>query len=214
VVGTNGTNVSGDATGWSLQDVTNSMEAAKATLVPYALDARVSRFTVQTFATGLLSAVGHNPTIGLRDFSGEVSFNQEALQGSGFRLSIKTTSLSVQDDISDKDRREIERLMSEQILETAKYPEAVYQAPVLSITRLGESLYSAVLDGNLTFHGVTCKQPVAARIAVFGTMLRASGNFTLRQTDYGIKLISVAGGALKLKDELKFAFEMVAREQE
>ena len=214
MVRTGGTNVSADATGWSLQDVTNSMEAAKATLVPYVLDARASRFTVQTFATGLLSAVGHNPTIGVRDFSGEVSFSQEALQGSGFRLSLKTTSLSVQDDISDKDHREIERLMNEQILETAKYPEAVYEAPVLSITRLGESLYSAVLDGNLTFRGVTCKQPVAARIAVFGTVLRASGNFTLRQTDYQIKLISIAGGALKLKDELKFSFEMVAREQE
>jgi polyisoprenoid-binding protein YceI len=201
-------------TGWSLHDVTNSMEAAKATLVHYVLDARASRFTVQTFATGLLSAVGHNPTIGVRDFSGEVSFSQEALQGSGFRLSIKTTSLSVQDDISDKDRREIERLMNDQILETAKYPETVYEASALSITRLGESLYSAVLDGNLRFHGVTCKQPVAARVAVFGTMVRASGNFTLRQTDYQIKLISIAGGALKLKDELKFSFEIVAREQE
>jgi polyisoprenoid-binding protein YceI len=192
----------------------NSMETAKATLVHYVLDAKASRFTVQAFATGLLSAVGHNPTIGVRDFGGEVSFSSEALQGSGFRLNIKTTSLSVQDDISDKDRREIERLMNEQVLETTKYPGIVYEAPVLSITRLGESLYSAVLDGNLTFHGVTCKQPVAARIAVFGTMLRASGNFTLRQTYYQIKLISIAGGALKLKDELKFSFEMVAREQE
>ena len=194
--------------------MTNSMETAKATLVHYVLDARASRFTVQAFATGLLSAVGHNPTIGVRDFSGNVSFSPEALQGSGFRLNIKTTSLSVQDDISDKDRREIERLMNEQVLETAKYPQIVYEAPVLSITRLGESLYSAVLDGNLAFHGVTCKQPVAARIAVFGTMLRASGNFTLKQTDYQIRLITVAGGALKLKDELKFSFEMVAREQE
>ncbi len=197
-----------------VQDVTNPMEAAKATLVHYVLDARASRFTAQAFATGLLSAVGHNPTIGVRDFSGDVRFSPETLQGSGFRLNIKSTSLSVQDDISDKDRREIERLMSEQVLETANYPEIVYEAPVLSITRLGESLYSAVLDGNLTFHGVTCKQPVAARIAVFGTMLRASGNFTLKQTDYQIKLISIAGGALKLKDELKFSFEMVAREQE
>jgi len=54
---------------------------------------------------------------------------------------------------------------------------------------------------------------VTARIAVFGTMLRASGDFTLKQTDYQIKLISVAGGAIKLKDELKVSFEMVAREQ-
>jgi polyisoprenoid-binding protein YceI len=207
-------NVSGNAAGWSLRNVTNSMETVESTLVHYVLDAKASRFNTQAFVTGLLSAVGHNPTIGVRDFSGEVRFSPEVLQGSGFRLNIKTASLSVQDDISDKDRREIERLMKEQVMETEKYPEIVYEAPFLSITRLGESLYSAVLDGNLTFHGVTCKQPVPARIAVFGTMLRASGSFTLRQTDYQIKLISIAGGSLKLKDELKFSFEMVAREQE
>jgi hypothetical protein len=45
-------------------------------------------------------------------------------------------------------------------------------------------------------------------------MLRASGDFILRQADYQIKLVSVAGGALKLKDELKFSFEIVARKQE
>jgi polyisoprenoid-binding protein YceI len=190
------------------------METAKATLTHYVVDARASRFTVQAFATGILSAVGHNPTIGIRNFSSDVHFSAEALQGSGFHLSIKTASLTVQDDISDKDRREIERLMNEQVLEIPKYPEIVYEAPVITITKLEDSLYSAALDGNLTLHGVTCRQPVTARVAVFGTMLRASGDFTLKQTDYQIKLISVAGGGLKLKDELKLSFEMVAREQE
>ena len=38
---------------------------------------------------------------------------------------------------------------------------------------------------------------------MLGNMLRASGEFSLNQTDFGIKLVSVAGGALKLKDELK-----------
>jgi hypothetical protein len=47
-----------------------------------------------------------------------------------------------------------------------------------------------------------------------GTFLRASGDFSLNQTDYGIKLVSVAGGALKLKDELKFSFEIVAWREE
>jgi hypothetical protein len=45
-------------------------------------------------------------------------------------------------------------------------------------------------------------------------MLRASGEFLLSQSSYGIKPVSVAGGALKLKDELKFSFEIVARKQE
>jgi polyisoprenoid-binding protein YceI len=194
--------------------VTSSMETIKNTLVRYIIDARTSRFTVQAFATGLLSAVGHNPTIGVRNFSGDVNFSSEAIQGSELRMSIKAKSLSVQDDISDKDRREIERLMNERVLETAKYPEIVYEAPLFSITRMGESLFTANLDGSLTLHGVMHRLPVTARVAIFGRMLRASGDFTLKQTDYEIKPISVAGGAIKLKDELKFCFEMVAREQE
>jgi hypothetical protein len=47
-----------------------------------------------------------------------------------------------------------------------------------------------------------------------GTMLRISGEFPLRQSDYGIEPFSFAGGALRLKDELKFNFELVARKQE
>jgi polyisoprenoid-binding protein YceI len=190
------------------------MEFAKAALAHYVVDTKASRFTAQAFATGILSAVGHNPTLGIRDFRGDMHFSSETVQGSEFQMRIKADSLSVQDGISDKDRREIERLMNEQVLEITKYPEIAYEAPVISVTKLGDSLYSAALDGNLTLHGVRCRQPVTARVAVFGTMLRASGNFTLMQTDYEIKLISVAGGALKLKDELKLSFEVVAREQE
>lgn len=193
--------------------MTNSMEAATANLVHYIIDPKASRFTVQAFVSGVLFAMGHNPTIGIRKFTGAVDFSPEDLKGSGLRLSIQASSFSVQDDISDKDRREIERLMNEQVLEVASYPEIVYEASVVSVTRLEDTIFSAALNGNLSFHGVTHNQPLTARIATYGEMLRASGEFTLRQSDYQVKPVSVMGGALKLKDELKFSFEMVARQQ-
>jgi polyisoprenoid-binding protein YceI len=108
--------------------VTDSMETAKTTLHRYVVDARASRFTVQAFATGILSAMGHNPKIGIRSFSGEVDFSPETAEGSGFRLSMQANSLSVLDDVPDKDRREMEKMMNEQVLEVAKYPEILYQA--------------------------------------------------------------------------------------
>jgi len=191
--------------------VTDSSNAAETSLAHYVVDARSSRFTVQAFATGILSAMGHNPKIGIGKFSGEVDFNSESLECRGLQLSIESASLGVLDDIGDKDRREIERLMNDQVLEIAKYPEIKYEASVASITRMGDSLYSAALNGNLTLHGVTRKQPITARIAVFDEMLRASGEFTLSQSDFQIKPVVVMGGALKLKDELKFSFEIVAR---
>ena len=42
--------------------------------VRYRLDPVRSRFTVQAFATGLLSFLAHSPTFGVRDFAGEMSF--------------------------------------------------------------------------------------------------------------------------------------------
>ena len=180
----------------------------------YVIDSRASRFTVQAFATGLLAKMGHNPTIGIRDFSGEMRFNPDAMEAGSFRFFIKTSSLGVQDDISDKDRREIERLMNQEVLETAKFPEILYEASSISVTKMSDMLYSATLNGDLTLHGVSRCQPIVARVTLLGSMLRASGDFTLNQTDYEIKLVSVAGGALKLKNELKFSFEIVARRQE
>ena len=43
--------------------------------------------------------------------------------------------------------------------------------------------------------------------------LRAYGEFLLRQSDFNIKLVSVAGGVVKIKDELKVSFDIVARKQ-
>jgi hypothetical protein len=41
-----------------------------------------------------------------------------------------------------------------------------------------------------------------------GESLRAQGDFSLKQTDYNIKLVSVVGGTLKVKNELKFSFDI------
>jgi polyisoprenoid-binding protein YceI len=193
---------------------TAAVEAAETPTDRFVIDTRSSRFTVQAFATGLLAKMGHNPTIGIRDFSGEMRFNPDKLEAGSFHLVVKTAFLSVQDDISAKDLKEMERLMNQEVLETAKFPEIVYDAPSISVTKMADALCSAMLKGNLTLHGVTRSQPIAVRVALFGSMLRASGDFSLDQTDYNIKLVSVAGGALKLKDELKFSFEIVARKQE
>lgn len=187
---------------------------AGTTMDHYVIDTRASRFTVRAFATGILSAMGHNPTIGIRDFSGEMTFDPESVAAGSFRLSIKSTSLSVQDDISDKDRREIERLMNEQVLETKNFPQINFESSEIAVSKMGDALFSARLNGTLNFHGVARGETITARVSWMGSMLRASGEFPLSQAKYDVKPVSVAGGALKIKDELKFSFEIVARKQE
>jgi hypothetical protein len=51
---------------------------------------------------------------------------------------------------------------------------------------------------------------IPAQIFLEGDKLLAKGDFTLRQTDCGIKPVSAVGGRLKVKDELKFNFDLTA----
>ena len=79
----------------------------------------------------------------------------------------------------------------------------------MKATPIGSSQYRVEITGPMTIHGVTNDQTISARVIVGNDRLRASGQFTLRQTDYSIELVSVAGGALKVKDELKVTFDVV-----
>lgn len=179
----------------------------------YSIDPGVSRFVVRAFASGLFSALGHSPTLAIRDYSGEAQFAAGTLEEACLTLKIKAASLTVQDNISDKDRREIERTMNQEVLETARFPEIVYKTLSVSATKTGDGQFLLNLTGELSLHGVTSKQPLTARVAITGNMLRANGEFSVLQTTYGIKPPSVAGGAVKLKDELQCSFDIVARKQ-
>ena len=184
--------------------------AAPTTLDRYTIDARGSRVMIRAFASGLLSAMGHNPVIAARDVSGEIKLVPQTLEVTELRLRIATASLTVQNDMSDKDRREIERTMWEEVLEVARYPEILIVSSKVTVEKAAGPI-RAVLDGDLTVRGVTRPQRVAAQVFQMGDTLRAQGEFEIRQTDFGITPVSVAGGALKLKDELTCAFDLLAR---
>jgi polyisoprenoid-binding protein YceI len=180
----------------------------------YTINPMVSRFAVQAFATGMLSAFGHNPKIAIRDLKGEIQFDPAHIDASSMHLVIRADSLSVTDKISDKDRRDIESDMRDKVLETAKYPEIVFDVSNVIVNQADNGQSSVTLNGQLTLHGVTKPQKVAATLVPTGDMLRAFGELSLRQSDYGIKPTSAVGGALKVKDEVKFTFDIVARKQD
>jgi polyisoprenoid-binding protein YceI len=182
--------------------------------VRYVIDPSVSRFTVQAFATGLLSTFGHNPTIAISDWHGEIQFVPESYEKAFVRLTVRTGAMQVLDEIKEKDRKTLEQTMYGEVLEVDRYPEAVFEGKQISVQRLGTDLWLARATGDLSFHGVTQTHSFEARVTPMAAMMRISGEFSLRQSDYRIKPVSFAAGTLRLKDELKFNFELVARSQE
>lgn len=179
----------------------------------FVIDTAVSRFTVQAFATGLLSVFGHNPTIAIRDYEGEIQFVPETYEKALVRVTVRTSTMEVLDEMKNDDRKKLEQLMYEDVLDVKQFPTAVYESKEITVQKLGDLLQARV-SGELEFHGVTLTHSVDTRVTDMGAMLRISGDFSLRLSDYGIKPVSFAAGALRLKDELKFKFELVARRQD
>lgn len=183
--------------------------------VRYVIDARGSSFIVQASSTGLLSAFGHDPRIAIRGFQGDVEFSpgSATLDDARLLLRVRADSLEVTDDISEKDRDEIERRMYAEVLDTERFPDIVYDC--LRVTGSGSmDRYWVALNGEVTLRGVTRTLPITARLNLNGNSLRASGEFAMKQSDFGIPPVTAAGGTIRLKDELKCMFDVVARKQE
>ena len=176
----------------------------------YLIIADQSRLTVQAFARGFLSAFGHSPTLIVRRLAGEVEFDADTLDAASLQLKISADSLAVIDNMSEADRREIERRAREEVLEAARYPEIVFQPGKIAAQRSGEGQYLIRLTGQLSLHGITRNQALEASVALTQNCLRAQGKSLLRQSDYRIEPVTALGGAIKLKDELELSFDIVA----
>lgn len=177
----------------------------------YKINAGQSRFTVRALVGGLLSSVaGHDHTIAIRDFTGTVAFTYGPVTPASLQFTVKADSLAVTDKVSEGDRNKIQTTMRNDVLDVNSYPEITFASTSVTATRVEEGKYQTRINGDLTLHGMTRPLTINAIVTFYETRLEAEGQFTLRQTEYGIRPVSVAGGTIKVKDELKFSFNIVA----
>jgi polyisoprenoid-binding protein YceI len=182
-------------------------------LARYSLNAKASQFFVHAFATGLISVAALNPKFAIRDFSGEASFQPPLLGDASLSMKIRASSLEIMDEVSADDRKKINDSMFGEVLQTSLYPEIRFKSTKIEATKATESLFRLRVTGNLTLHGVTRVQEFDSQVMVSDDGFRAYGDFTLNQTNFGIQIASVAGGTLKMKDEVRFSFFLIGQRQ-
>ena len=156
-----------------------------------AIDSANSTITIHVGKTGLFSAAGHEHEV-------KAPVEQGAVDDSGSGrvwFTVRAAGLTVQ---PESDQAKVQSTMQSEVLESGKYPEIKFQST--SVRSAGNDAWS--VTGNLTLHGTT--KPVTVEVR------RASGAYTgetrIKQTDFGIEPVKVAGGAVKVKDELKIEF--------
>lgn len=182
--------------------------------IRYRFDPEKGRFTIQAFATGLLSSLGHSPTFAVRDYAGDARFGGGEIRGLELELIIYSDSLELTDRVGPVDRREIEDRMRRDVLETAVYPEIRFQAAHLADEAIAPGRFRLRIGGPLALRGVSRPQQIELELLLFKDGLGLRGGCSLRPSEFGIKPVTALAGAIRLKDELKLSFDLVAHEEE
>src|ERR1700722_20428008 len=98
----------------------------EAPTVHYVADTRASQFTVQAFAAGMIAVVAHSPKIAIRDWTGDARFTPLSIANASLSVKGKTSSFDVLDDLRDSNRRELQRVITAEVLGPVKYREFVF----------------------------------------------------------------------------------------
>ncbi len=164
---------------------------------PRAIDAEKSTMTVRVFKTGLLSGLGHDHEISAPVASGTVDKTTHQVE-----LHIDARALRVMDrGISDKDRAEIQsNMLGQPVLEAEQFPAIVFRGS--GAASAGNGAWT--VNGSLTLHGQT--HPIAVNVQEKSD--HYTGVSRLKQSDFGITPIKVAGGTIRVKDEIQIEFDI------
>ena len=178
----------------------------------YRIDASQSRFMVRAFAGGLLWFKGHDHFIAVRDFTGEAQLTPGGSPPASLQMTIRSESLvETRDVFTEQQKQIINKELREIVLETAKYPEITFKSTDVTGTLSGGQ-FEAKIGGDLTLHGVTRHIVIPAQVTLSGDTLRARGEFTVSRSDYNVHATSALHGTIRVRDKLKFTFDIVAHQ--
>jgi polyisoprenoid-binding protein YceI len=165
-----------------------------------AIDTQRSTIAIHVGKGGLLSAAAHDHTIEAPIASGTMRETPDAQ----IEFRIETARMTVKADpkVDAKTRATIQKDMEDMTLETAKFPEIAFRSS--HIEKLAGGQWK--VDGDLSLHGVT--KPVSLTVKQTGDAYTT--RTVLKQTDFGIKPISIGGGMIKVKNEVEIEFQIFA----
>jgi polyisoprenoid-binding protein YceI len=153
--------------------------------------------TVRVYKAGVFSAFGHNHEIAAPIADGKVDAAARQVE-----LHVETRALKVLDPgVSEKDLAETQRVMlSSEVLNAEAHPAIAFRST--SAEPAGTGAWK--VHGNLTVHG----QTKAVDVDVRQEGEHYVGTSRFKQTEFGIQPVKVAGGAIRVKDEIRIEFNI------
>jgi len=165
-----------------------------------------SKFEVTTHKSGFFSFAGHEHVIRARAFTGRILYVPSAPERSRFEIVVPADSLEVLTPPDTEEIRKVTAAMRSDVLDVAHHPEIRFESTALARTADGFHV-----TGTLMLVGKSQDVTVDIKTTVSSDTLRASGEFEVRQTAFGIRPYRGGpGGVVRVADRVTFHFEVIA----
>ena len=189
-----------------------SLAVAAAGPRTFTVDPEHSRALIDVGKSGTFSFAGHTHEVEAPLTSGIVHLDPDALTRSDVHLEFNAAAMRLtgKGEPPGDVPKVTQAMLGDQVLDAKTYPSITFEST--SVTAKGAlPTLDLSVAGKLTIRNTTKPVTAAVAVKVDGATLTATGTFTIKQTDFGIKPISV-GGVVKVKDELTITFTIAARE--
>jgi polyisoprenoid-binding protein YceI len=184
---------------------------AEAETRSYQVDPNKSTLRVSVGKSGLFSFAGHEHEVLATYFEGSVVADDADLSRSAVSLVFPVAGLKLSEkgEPPEDVPKVQEKMAGPEVLDAARFPSVSFRSTGVKGKAGSKGGYDLELTGDLILHGVTKSLTLPVHVDVAEDVLTATGTVSLRQADYGIKPVSVAG-VVKVKNEVSLDFSVVA----
>jgi polyisoprenoid-binding protein YceI len=180
----------------------------------FRVDPARSDFMVRAFASGALFFKGHDHFVRPSEFSGDVELTPGAINPASLTMRVSAASLAETRDVfTPQQKGIINKELREIVIEPDKYPEITFKSTNVTVETPAGGEFRARIAGDLTLHGVTRRVEIPVRVTLAGNDLRARGEFGISRKDFNVKATSAFHGTVRVRDELRVIFNIVARHE-
>jgi polyisoprenoid-binding protein YceI len=166
-----------------------------------AIDPQHSRMTVYVYKQGIFAFAADNHVVNAPIVSGSYDDTAKSVT-----ISVDATKMMVLDPSMPASRRASVQanMVGSDVLDVAKYPTIKFRSTSIKAGAGGH----LTVTGDLTLHGQTHSVTLDVTRS---DSTHFTGSTMLRQTAFGITPIRIAGGTIKVKDDVKVEFAIALK---
>jgi polyisoprenoid-binding protein YceI len=178
----------------------------------YTIDLSQSRVTATLTQEGFIARRYPTHRVEVKNFSGKIGVSEKDETRIAVEVEAETKSLTNADEsMTEFERREFHNVLNNSVLESEKFPKIKFVSVSVSDARKSGETRSFTLNGDLTMRDVTKRVSFPVTVTISKDQLRATGDAELKQSDFGIKPYSGKLGMIRIGDEVKINFAIVAK---